>query len=148
MAVQIPDQGQRPESGSNDSAAGCWSKCGSGPAAQKLLSRLRWATLGVPYNWTARSYDHQALQRPIPQYLAGITARLVGIAEAAERCQVCGLDMLDRCANVAAEGELSTQLACSSAVCHPPGDALGQQGQVDLALQMSNAEDTGLSAAY
>ena len=62
-----------------------WRQQGTGPAAHQLLQKLRWATLGVPYDWTLRCYDHHALQRPIPQYLKDLAARLVHQTEVAEQ---------------------------------------------------------------
>ncbi|KAK9805817.1 hypothetical protein WJX73_003125 [Symbiochloris irregularis] len=48
-------------------------------SARQLLRKLRWATLGAPYDWTARTYDHSAQQRPIPAVLHAIATRLMSM---------------------------------------------------------------------
>ena len=45
------------------------------PAAA-LLRRLRWASLGVPYDWTARAYPQHAAARPVPRCVAARAAEL------------------------------------------------------------------------
>ena len=34
-------------------------------AATRLLEKMRWATIGPPYDWTARAYDTDAPRRPV-----------------------------------------------------------------------------------
>ena len=34
-------------------------------AATRLLEKMRWATIGPPYDWTARTYDMDAPRRPV-----------------------------------------------------------------------------------
>lgn len=49
-------------------------------AATRLLEKMRWATIGPPYDWTARAYDTDAPRRPVnPRWLE----RCVDLAEAA-----------------------------------------------------------------
>jgi DNA alkylation damage repair protein AlkB len=53
---------------------------GSSPAPARIpahltLSKLRWATLGYQYDWTARSYEHSAFV-PFPAQLGRLSAHL------------------------------------------------------------------------
>lgn len=49
-------------------------------AATRLLEKMRWATIGPPYDWSARAYDTDAPRRPVnPRWLE----RCVDLAEAA-----------------------------------------------------------------
>jgi len=52
------------------------SKAAQQPAAPHLLRRLRWASLGVPYDWTARSYETHTACRPVPRCIASRAAAL------------------------------------------------------------------------
>ena len=49
-------------------------------AATRLLEKMRWATIGPPYDWTARAYDTDAPRRPVN---ARWLERCVHLAEAA-----------------------------------------------------------------
>lgn len=49
---------------------------GRGVAARKLLRKLRWATLGPPFDWTRRVYRHDVQYSPLPQYLADLAVQL------------------------------------------------------------------------
>ncbi len=61
------------------------------PSAATLLRRLRWAALGVPYRWTARSYDTAAPPgRPLPPPLA---ARASSLAAALTGCACLRADV-------------------------------------------------------
>lgn len=62
----------------------CWHTQRNGLSANQLLQKLRWSTLGQPYDWTARQYNQHAEQRPIPEYLTHIAARLAAAAVAAQ----------------------------------------------------------------
>lgn len=62
-ASQSPDSNQKPR-----------------PSAVKLLRKLRWATLGLQYQWTTRTYDESQLHAPFPADLAHLAARLAAPA--------------------------------------------------------------------
>lgn len=47
-----------------------------GTVAAKLLRKLRWATLGPPYDWTQRVYRSDLPHSPLPRYLAELAVRL------------------------------------------------------------------------
>ena len=49
-------------------------------AATRLLEKMRWATIGPPYDWTARAYDTDAPRRPVN---ARWLERCVDLAKAA-----------------------------------------------------------------
>ena len=114
---------------SADALHQCWSRRGTGPAARDLLLSLRWATLGLPYDWTARSYDHGAPQRPIPQYLKDIAARLVRWAQATQHTQ-CPHGLSDREAGRHNEDGCHAEFA-------PPGDATALLGMDTVNIQYS-----------
>ena len=96
--------------GPSDSCDWGWGSHGTGPAARDLLLKLRWATLGLPYDWTARSYDHSALQQSIPRYLQDIAVRLMGLA-----WEAGGSSGLEGWARQSREDKF---------VSKPPGDAM------------------------
>ncbi|GAQ84473.1 2-oxoglutarate (2OG) and Fe(II)-dependent oxygenase superfamily protein [Klebsormidium nitens] len=50
------------------------------PSAAKLLRKLRWATLGLQYDWSSRSYDESLPHAPFPADLADLAARLAAPA--------------------------------------------------------------------
>eukprot|EP00884_Botryococcus_braunii_P011173 jgi/Botrbrau1/20056/Bobra.200_1s0061.1 len=58
----------------------CWSHGCHGPPATDLLRRLRWATLGPPFNWTTRVYERDAPMRHLPPYLRDVAVRLAAAA--------------------------------------------------------------------
>ena len=47
---------------------------------QKLLRKLRWATLGLQYDWSTRSYNESLPHAPFPADLAELAARLAAPA--------------------------------------------------------------------
>ena len=53
-----------------------WVSRGDGPAAQKLLMKLRWCTLGPQFDWTARVYDSERPYKPLPAELHALACRL------------------------------------------------------------------------
>jgi alkylated DNA repair protein alkB family protein 1 len=62
-----------------------WSAAGKGPKASMLLRKLRWASLGPPYNWSTRMYEPHMPHRQLPsellqlaEYFAALTARVRG----------------------------------------------------------------------
>lgn len=61
-------------------AAGVWGPGGSGPTAESLLVRLRWATLGPPYDWTQRTYRQDVQHVPLPAPLHQLAASLADLA--------------------------------------------------------------------
>ncbi|GAB4816880.1 hypothetical protein N2152v2_003926 [Parachlorella kessleri] len=54
---------------------------GRAPAASKLLRKLRWATLGPPYDWTLRQYCTDVPYRHLPCYLVDIATELAAAVE-------------------------------------------------------------------
>ena len=73
--------GPRPEGGDLGGLRG-WVAGGPGPSAAELLRKLRWATLGPQFDWTARRYDAHAPYRPLPPDLR---THAVSIASAVAR---------------------------------------------------------------
>lgn len=63
------------------SAASIWGPDGSGPTAERLLRKLRWATLGPPYDWTRRLYLRDVPHMPLPPQLRQLAVALAGMAE-------------------------------------------------------------------
>jgi hypothetical protein len=53
---------------------------GQGTPAARLLRKLRWATLGPPYDWTRRAYRTDVQYQPLPQYLADLAVQLAAAA--------------------------------------------------------------------
>lgn len=49
--------------------ATCWAPDGVGPAAQQLLRKLRWVSLGPQFNWSSREYEGGRPHRPLPDQL-------------------------------------------------------------------------------
>jgi alkylated DNA repair protein alkB family protein 1 len=64
------------EPGSSASSQGTDSNQKPRPSAVKLLRKLRWATLGLQYQWTTRTYDETQPHAPFPADLAHLAARL------------------------------------------------------------------------
>ncbi len=63
--------------GQHLSADGWCGDSSAGPSARSLLRRARWAALGVPYDWTVRSYDtRSAEQRPVPAPVRALSSLL------------------------------------------------------------------------
>lgn len=69
-------------------AGGTWCQNGDGPTARQLLAKLRWATLGPPYDWTRREYAATDSAPPLPEYLRDLCIRLA--AAASEATAACG----------------------------------------------------------
>jgi alkylated DNA repair dioxygenase AlkB len=61
------------------------------PSAVKLLRKLRWATLGLQYQWTTRTYDETQPHAPFPADLAHLAARLAAPA-LRDAATCCGLE--------------------------------------------------------
>ena len=60
------DEGEEEDGGggcAGPSYEQCWSRDGPGPAAEQLLRKLRWATLGPQFDWTERQYDFTGAYR-------------------------------------------------------------------------------------
>ncbi len=57
-----------------------WGLGGSGPPAASLLGKLRWATLGPPYDWTHRRYLRDVPHTPLPPALRRLAAELASLA--------------------------------------------------------------------
>ena len=49
-------------------------------AATRLLLKLRWATIGPPYDWTSRQYDMDAACVPVPPRVVDTCAQLAAAA--------------------------------------------------------------------
>lgn len=54
-----------------------WSQGGSGQPAEKLLRKLRWATLGPNFDWSLRAYDPAVEHRPLPEDLRRLSTQVV-----------------------------------------------------------------------
>eukprot|EP00887_Chlorella_sp_A99_P000830 scaffold5.g830.t1 len=57
-----------------------WAADGAGPPALALLRTLRWATLGPPFDWTARTYLRHEPHRPLPPWLLQLAESLAALA--------------------------------------------------------------------
>ncbi|CAI5515598.1 unnamed protein product, partial [Closterium sp. Naga37s-1] len=51
-----------------------------GVSAEWLVGKLRWATLGVQFDWSKRAYDPSLPFRPFPPFLAHLASRLAAPA--------------------------------------------------------------------
>lgn len=49
-------------------------------SAQKLLQKLRWASIGPPFDWTKREYIYDCPRQQIPQYLVELSTSLTDAA--------------------------------------------------------------------
>ncbi|CAI7930911.1 unnamed protein product [Closterium sp. NIES-54] len=54
--------------------------CERGVSAEWLVGKLRWATLGVQFDWSKRAYDPSLPFRPFPTFLAHLASRLAAPA--------------------------------------------------------------------
>lgn len=52
---------------------------GSGIPARQLLQRIKWATVGPPYDWTERIYDPATPYRPLQKFAAAAALRISGL---------------------------------------------------------------------
>lgn len=52
-----------------------WVNVSKGPSASSLLSKLRWASLGPNFDWTARRYLYNEPFQEVPSYLSDIAQR-------------------------------------------------------------------------
>lgn len=93
--------------GGGDNAASIWGPGGNGPTAESLLRKLRWATLGPPYDWTRRLYLRDAPHMPLPPELRQLAVALAGRAEQLllQDCS-CGTSTVCNATNCAAVGSL------------------------------------------
>lgn len=72
-----------------------WHARSAGPSAVELLRRLRWASLGPPFDWTKRVYVGDAPFFGLPLYLRDIAAGLlVNVREAILRADPAPIDDL------------------------------------------------------
>ncbi|KAI3438683.1 hypothetical protein D9Q98_001103 [Chlorella vulgaris] len=77
---QEPQQGRKAQAAASD---GMWGREGSGPEAESLLRRLRWATLGPQYDWTRRRYlqgEDGVAHMPLPPLLRQLAVSLADLA--------------------------------------------------------------------
>ena len=58
-----------------------WVETGDGPSASHLLRKLRWASIGLIYDWTRRIYVSEWGFTPLPDHLAMLASQLVSLAE-------------------------------------------------------------------
>lgn len=122
--VSTPDGAPSDGSASSGRTTSIWGAGGGGPTADSLLRKLRWATLGPPYDWTQRRYLREAVHDPLPPQLrslatelAGLAASLLGAAAAAGSGGGGVADGAASCRNGAAEGSLggASQAFCPDA---------------------------------
>ena len=110
-------------SGSSGSAGtSIWGPGGSGPTAESLLRKLRWATLGPPYDWTQRRYLREAPHTPLPGELRELAIALARMAEqlladggsraASTRCNTTNTLADSSAAAVGREQPLAQQQGC------------------------------------
>jgi alkylated DNA repair dioxygenase AlkB len=69
-----------PSAAASCSSDEVWGAEGSGPTAASLLRRLRWATLGPPYDWTQRLYLRNVPHMPLPAPLRQLAVALADLA--------------------------------------------------------------------
>ena len=81
-------------SGGGSSSCAVWAADGTDPPATTLLRKLRWATLGPPYDWTAREYLRHEAHRPLPAQLQALAVELAALAE---RLLGCDADAKQEC---------------------------------------------------
>ncbi len=98
---------------SSSDVGSIWGAGGSGPTAVSLLRKLRWATLGPPYDWTRRLYLRDAPHMPLPPKLRQLAVALAGTADQL-LLRGCG-------------GGAST--ACNATNCAAVGEEAQQQQQ-------------------
>lgn len=60
--------------------AAVWAADAKGIKASVLLRKLRWASLGPPFNWTDRVYDRDVQYLPLPQQLKQIACHHAALA--------------------------------------------------------------------
>jgi alkylated DNA repair protein alkB family protein 1 len=76
--------------GAGGSVAAPWRAGGGGPAAAALLARLRWASVGPQFDWTARKYLRDGPYLPLPLYLSELATSLAAGAAAALAAAAAG----------------------------------------------------------
>ena len=139
-------QGQQPATAdieghrsTTSSTPSSWVAEGSGPLAAVLLRKLRWATLGPPFDWTNRVYLRDAEHRLVPPYLQQLAADLASLAcRVADRgtaglaCHVAGAceDVSDGRTTQQEQRQLpASPLPLASHVACVDADRSSQQGQ-------------------
>lgn len=112
--------------GSQHANSSIWGPGGSGPTAQSLLRRVRWATLGPPYDWTRRVYLRGAPHVPLPPdlrqlalALAALAAQLLPAGEAPSQGGAAGGGAANGGA-VAAVGVAEAAAGAAEAAAGPP----------------------------
>ena len=87
--LNIPDVDEDAADDSNVGKNGGWAHLSPEPtggdplctlAATRLLLKLRWATIGPPYDWTSRQYDRDAACVPVPKRVVDTCAQLAAAA--------------------------------------------------------------------
>ena len=82
--VKLPASGSAAGTAAAAQGVGVWSAAGAGPPASAVLHKLRWATLGPPYDWTQRRYLQDQGCAPLPAWLAALARELVAAVTTAE----------------------------------------------------------------
>lgn len=97
-----------------------WGLSGSGPPAASLLGKLRWATLGPPYDWTHRRYLRDVPHTPLPPALRRLAAELAILA--AELAAGSGEPSPggDPASSAGHAGQSATQLGACAQGARPP----------------------------
>ncbi|KAG2439598.1 hypothetical protein HXX76_004950 [Chlamydomonas incerta] len=121
FAAAAAEAGSRGQDGGEGGCAGpsyeqCWSRDGLGPAAEQLLRKLRWATLGPQFDWTERQYDFAGAYRQLPPSLAGLARQMAAVVDA---LQAAGLQLLPAAAQLPPAPP--TEPSGASAPAAPPG---------------------------
>lgn len=80
LRLRQPQGQQEPAGAPPPPSSELWVEGGAGPTAASLLRRLRWATLGPPYDWTQRAYLRDAPHTPLPEQLRQLAVTLADLA--------------------------------------------------------------------
>lgn len=99
-----------------------WDLNGSGPSAASLLGKLRWATLGPPYDWAHRLYLRGVPHTPLPHDLRCLAVELASLAAklAASSGEVATGGSSASCPAPAGQAAAKAATgACSGSAAHP-----------------------------
>ncbi|PNW82309.1 hypothetical protein CHLRE_06g278198v5 [Chlamydomonas reinhardtii] len=113
------DEGEEEDGGggcAGPSYEQCWSRDGPGPAAEQLLRKLRWATLGPQFDWTERQYDFTGAYRQLPPSLSDLARQMAAVVDA---LQAAGMQLMP----AAAEAEVPQQPAAPRVQATEPSQA-------------------------
>uniref|UniRef100_A0A383WCP4 Fe2OG dioxygenase domain-containing protein n=1 Tax=Tetradesmus obliquus TaxID=3088 RepID=A0A383WCP4_TETOB len=79
-ASSTPPTAAAQQCGRGSSSSTVWAAGGSGPQASMLLRKLRWASLGPPYNWTLRVYEPHEPHTLLPSELVQLAEHFAALA--------------------------------------------------------------------